>query len=78
MARQVTGWSRRFEDPIRLPDGRELVTLQDAADYVIGLPARVSAEEHWQIAMRHLIWCADEGGIMMTADIAMRLSLIHI
>jgi hypothetical protein len=24
------GWSREFEDPIALPDGRQLVTLEDA------------------------------------------------
>jgi hypothetical protein len=26
-------WSARFDDPIVLPDGRELVTLRDAGDY---------------------------------------------
>jgi len=28
------GWQRKFENPIPLPDGRKLVTLQDAADYI--------------------------------------------
>jgi hypothetical protein len=28
-------WSTRFEDPIVLPNGRKLVTLKDAADYVM-------------------------------------------
>jgi len=27
-------WQRKFEDPISLPGGRKLVTLQDAADYI--------------------------------------------
>jgi hypothetical protein len=27
------GWQRRFDDPIPLPGGRELVTLEDAASY---------------------------------------------
>ena len=27
-------WSIRFEDPIILPDGRKLLTLKDAADYI--------------------------------------------
>jgi hypothetical protein len=27
-------WSRAFDDPIQLPDGRELVTLRHAAEYV--------------------------------------------
>jgi hypothetical protein len=32
------GWKRRFADPIVLPDGRRLVTLQDAGDYITNLP----------------------------------------
>jgi hypothetical protein len=30
------GWSREFDDPIPLPRGRQLVTLQD---YIMKLPA---------------------------------------
>jgi hypothetical protein len=29
---------RRFEDPILLPDGRQFVTLEDAASYIMKLP----------------------------------------
>ena len=32
------GWQRKFEDPIPLPDGRTLVTLRDATDYITSLP----------------------------------------
>ena len=32
------GWSRPFEDPILLPDGRKLITLKHAADYIMKLP----------------------------------------
>jgi hypothetical protein len=28
------GWSTRFDDPIPLPRGRQLVTLQDAGTYI--------------------------------------------
>jgi len=28
-------WSRPFEDPIDLPRGRQLVTLQDAARFIM-------------------------------------------
>jgi hypothetical protein len=31
-------WSRSFDDPIPLPGGRQLVTLKEAADYVMALP----------------------------------------
>ena len=34
------GWQRRFEDPIPLSDGRKLVTLRDAADYITSLPEK--------------------------------------
>lgn len=33
------GWSRRFEDPIRPPKGKPLLTLRDAARYMLALPA---------------------------------------
>jgi hypothetical protein len=32
------GWKRLFDDPITLPDGRELVTLKDAGTYITKLP----------------------------------------
>jgi hypothetical protein len=31
-------WSARFDDPIPLPRGRRLVTLQDAGAYITKLP----------------------------------------
>ena len=36
------GWQRKFEEPIPLPDGRELVTLRDAATYITALPKKES------------------------------------
>jgi hypothetical protein len=35
-------WSREFEDPITLPNGKKLITLRDAADYITGLPEKES------------------------------------
>ena len=32
------GWKRLFDDPIPLPRGRRLVTLEDAAQYIQKLP----------------------------------------
>ena len=32
------GWKRPFDDPISLPRGRQLVTLEDAAAYITELP----------------------------------------
>jgi hypothetical protein len=31
-------WQRRFDDPTSLPRGRQLVTLEDAAAYIMKLP----------------------------------------
>jgi len=33
-----TGWSRSFNELIALPDGRRLVTLLDAGNYIAALP----------------------------------------
>jgi hypothetical protein len=32
------GWSRKFDEPIPLPKGRQLVTLKDAGAYITKLP----------------------------------------
>jgi hypothetical protein len=34
----MADWSRPFEDPIPVPDGRTLLTLKDAGDYITSLP----------------------------------------
>jgi hypothetical protein len=34
------GWHRAFDDPIPLPNGGELHTLRDAANYITRLPKR--------------------------------------
>jgi hypothetical protein len=67
------GWQREFEDPIRLPDGRTLVTLRDAATYVTGLPKREAALPEWQAAIEVLILVADLGGPTMFARIGVIL-----
>jgi hypothetical protein len=37
--------ANHFDDPIPLPDGRQLLTLKDAANYIMELP------REWQAAM---------------------------
>jgi hypothetical protein len=36
------GWQRKCEDPIPLPTGRQMLTLKDAADYIMKLPKKES------------------------------------
>jgi hypothetical protein len=47
--------SSAFEDPIALPKGRQLLTLQDAADYIMKLPMAEQDLPEWQTAIEQLI-----------------------
>ncbi len=68
-------WSTPFDDPIALQRGR-LVTLQQAADYIMKLPEEAQQEERWQVAVAQLINAAERGGgWLMFARIAMLRAL---
>ena len=58
-------WSAPFEDPIVLPDGRQFVTLKDAADYITKLPKKESALPEWQTAIEVLMLVSRGGPTMM-------------
>jgi hypothetical protein len=45
-------WQRKFEDPIPLPKGRQLVTLKEAADYIMKLPKNESDLPEWEARSR--------------------------
>jgi hypothetical protein len=68
-------WSASFEDPITLPDGRKLLTLKDAADYVMKLPKDEHSAPEWQAAMEALILVAETGGPTMLARIGVMRAL---
>lgn len=55
-------WSTPFDEPIALRPGGSLVTLQQAADYIMKLPEDAQQEARWQIAVEHLINAAETGG----------------
>ncbi len=55
------GWKRRFDDPIPLPRGRQLVTLEDAGQYITKLPKAEHEAAAWQAAMEALILVATFG-----------------
>jgi hypothetical protein len=57
-------WSREFEEPITLPNGRKLLTLKDAADYT-KLPKKESGLPEWQTAIEVLLLCSRSGPTMM-------------
>ena len=69
-------WSTPFDEPIPLGGGRKLVTLQQAADYVMTLPEDIQQQQPWQIAVENLINAAETGGgWLMFARIGMMRAL---
>jgi hypothetical protein len=71
----VAAWARPFDDSVRLPGGRELVTLRDAADYIMKLPKAEQNLEAWQTAVEALIMAAENRGPLMHARIGMLRAL---
>jgi hypothetical protein len=63
-------WSARFDEPIKLPDGRKLVTLEDAGKFITKLPKAEHEAPEWQAAMEVLILVATKGGPTMLAGSA--------
>jgi hypothetical protein len=55
-------WSRRFEDPIELPDGRIINTIGEAAEYALELPSKIGSTPPWQRAADALHKAAEHGG----------------
>ena len=58
----VAVWSKKFFEPIILPDGRKLVTLRDAATYVTSLPKSEHNAEQWRTATQVLLLVAERDG----------------
>jgi hypothetical protein len=71
----LKGWSRRFDDPIILPNGRKLVTLRHAGEYIAALPAKEQKEEGWERAARALMLVVESGGPTMLARIGIMQAL---
>ena len=69
-------WSAAFDDPVRVSNKHALLTLQEAADYIMQLPEDTQHEAHWQTAIETLINAAENGGgWVMFARIAMLRAL---
>src|ERR1700731_560863 len=69
------GWRRRFEDPIPLLRGRQLLTLKNAADYILKLPKAEQQLEEWQTATEALIMAAEGRGPLLHARVGMLRAL---
>jgi hypothetical protein len=70
----AAAWARPFDDPILL-DGRELLTLRDAADFIMKLPKAEQDLEEWQTATEALLMAAEDRGPLMHARIGMLRAL---
>jgi hypothetical protein len=66
------GWKRTFHDPIPLPRGRQLVTLEDTTGYIMKLPKAEQDLPEWQAAVECLILVAEKNGPTMMARIGIR------
>jgi hypothetical protein len=69
------GWMQPFDDPIPLPRGRQFVTLQDAASYIMKLPKAEQKLEEWQTATEVLIKAAEGRDFLMHARIGVMRAL---
>jgi hypothetical protein len=70
-------WSRRFEEPIPAR-GRQLVTLQDAGNYITKLPKAEHTAPEWQDAMQALMLVARDGPTMFARIGVMRALNRHV
>lgn len=68
-------WSRPFDDPIKPPKGKSIVTLKDAAAYIMKLPAAEQQSSEWQAACEAVIMAAEDRGPLMHAHVGMMLAL---
>lgn len=69
-------WFKRLAAPIALPDGRrELMTMQDAAEYIAALPEAERNAPEWQIALEAVTLVAKRNGSELLARMAMLQAL---
>ena len=68
-------WDQRFYDPIELPGRKPLVTLRDAAQYVLKLPKAERDLPQWATAIKCLMLVGEHGGDPMFPHIAMMQAL---
>jgi hypothetical protein len=68
-------WSRKFEDPIPLPGDRQLITLKEAADYIMKLSKANRDLPEWQAAGEALIMAAEGRGPLLHARVGMLRAL---
>jgi hypothetical protein len=71
----ASGWKRRFDDPIPLPRGRQLVTLEEAARHIQKLPKAEQQIAEWQAAVEAMLLVVELNGPTMMARIGIMRAL---
>jgi hypothetical protein len=71
------GWKRQFDDPIPRTRGRQFVTLEDAAAYIMKLSKAEQDLPEWQTATGCLIGAAEGRDFVMHARIGVLRALNH-
>jgi hypothetical protein len=72
------GWKQTFDDPIPLPGGRQLVTLQAAGNYIVKLPKAEHMAPQWQLATEALILAAGDCWPCSVTERMLRLSILDV
>ena len=70
-------WSPAFKNPIALPDGRKLVTLLDAGEYIDALPRKETQSDHWQAAVEALLMAAEDRGPLLHARVGVLMRALN-
>jgi hypothetical protein len=68
-------WKCHFDEPIVLPDGGQIVTLEDAGNYITMLPKADQQLDEWQAAIEALMLVVTLGGPTMSARIGVMRAL---
>ena len=68
-------WSREFDEPIQIPNGRTLITLRDAASYITTLPKKEADAPEWQAVIEAMMLVAELDGPTMFARIGVMQAL---
>jgi hypothetical protein len=67
-------WTRKFPEPIKLKDGREIATLGQARELMLALPERHQSRPFWRYAAQLLIDAAGRGDRARVDDAAAQIS----
>jgi hypothetical protein len=68
-------WSRRFDDPVVPPKGKPLLTLKDAAAYLLKMPKAKQQSPEWQAATEAVMMAAEDRGPLMHTCVGMMRAL---